>query len=57
MQTSPERLHSHSFKGILASESYDMTRTAVESTLMAILGRMAIETKREITWDEMMRSA
>ncbi len=45
------------FKGILAGESYDMTRTAVESTLTAILGRMAIETKREITWDEMMRSA
>jgi len=45
------------FKGILAKESYDMTRTAVESTLTAILGRMSIETKREITWDEMMRSA
>jgi myo-inositol 2-dehydrogenase/D-chiro-inositol 1-dehydrogenase len=45
------------FKGILAGESYDMTRTAVESTLTAILGRMAIDTKREVTWDEMMRSA
>lgn len=28
-----------------------------ESTLTAILGRMAIEMKREVTWDEMMRSA
>jgi myo-inositol 2-dehydrogenase/D-chiro-inositol 1-dehydrogenase len=45
------------FKGILAGESYDMTRTAVESTLTAILGRMATDTKREVTWDEMMRSA
>jgi predicted dehydrogenase len=45
------------FKGILAKEEYDMTRTSVESTLTAILGRMAIETKREVTWDEMMRSA
>ena len=45
------------FKGILAGERYDMTRTAVESTLTAMLGRMAIETKREVTWDEMMRSA
>lgn len=45
------------FRGILAGESYDMTRTAVESTLSAILGRMAIETKREVGWDEMMRSA
>jgi predicted dehydrogenase len=45
------------FKGILAGESYDMTKTAVESTLTAILGRIAIETKRDVTWDEMMRSA
>lgn len=45
------------FKGILAGESYDMTKTAVESTLSAILGRMAIETRREVSWDEMMRSA
>jgi predicted dehydrogenase len=45
------------FEGILKGESYDMTKTAVESTLTAILGRMSIETKREVTWDEMMRSA
>ena len=45
------------FKGILAGEALDMTKTSVESTLTAILGRTAIETKREITWDEMMRSA
>jgi predicted dehydrogenase len=45
------------FKGVLAGEALDMTKTSVESTLTAILGRMAIETKREVTWDEMMRSA
>jgi predicted dehydrogenase len=45
------------FKGILAGERYDMTKTSIESTLTAILGRMAIETKREVTWEEMMRSA
>ena len=45
------------FKGIAAAEPYDMTRTAVESTLTAILGRTAIETKREVTWDELLRSA
>lgn len=45
------------FKGVLAGEALDMTKTSVESTLTAIMGRMAIETKREITWDEMMRSA
>lgn len=45
------------FKGILAGEALDMTKTSVESTLTAILGRMAIETRREVSWDEMMRSA
>ncbi|MFN7933891.1 MAG: Gfo/Idh/MocA family oxidoreductase [Bryobacteraceae bacterium] len=45
------------FKGVLAGEALDMTKTSVESTLTAIMGRMAIETKREITWDEMLRSA
>ncbi|MBM3783481.1 MAG: Gfo/Idh/MocA family oxidoreductase [Acidobacteria bacterium] len=30
---------------------------AVESTLTAILGQMAIDARREVTWDEMMRSA
>ena len=45
------------FQGILKGETYDMTRTAVESTLTAILGRTSIELKREVTWDEMMRSA
>jgi hypothetical protein len=45
------------FKGILANEPLDMTRTSVESTLTAILGRTALDTKREVTWDEMMRSA
>ena len=45
------------FKGILNRESYDMTRTAVDSTLTSILGRMAYETKREVTWEEMLKSA
>lgn len=45
------------FKGILAGEALDMTKTSCESTLTAILGRMAMETKREVTWDEMMKSA
>ncbi len=29
---------------------------AAESTLTAILGRMAMESRREVTWDEMMRT-
>ena len=30
---------------------------AVESTLTSILGQMAIDKRREVTWDEMMKSA
>ena len=30
---------------------------AAESTLTCILGQMAIDSRREVTWDEMMRSA
>lgn len=45
------------FKGILAGEAIDMTKTSCNSTLTAILGRMAIDTRREVAWDEMLRSA
>jgi myo-inositol 2-dehydrogenase / D-chiro-inositol 1-dehydrogenase len=45
------------FKGVLKGEALDMTKTSIESTLTAIMGRMAIETKREITWEELMRTA
>ena len=30
---------------------------AAESTLTSLLGQMAIDRKREVTWDEMMKSA
>ena len=30
---------------------------AAESTLTAILGRMATDARREVTWEEMMKSA
>jgi myo-inositol 2-dehydrogenase/D-chiro-inositol 1-dehydrogenase len=32
------------------------TMEAAESTLTAMLGRMAVETKRAVTWEEMMRA-
>ena len=44
------------FKGILSGDALDMTLTSCNSTLTAILGRMAIQTQREVTWDEMLRS-
>jgi len=45
------------FKTILAGKVIDMTQTSCNSTLTAILGRIAMQTKREVTWDEMMKSA
>jgi hypothetical protein len=31
--------------------------TGAESTLTAIMGRMAVDERREVTWDEVMKSA
>jgi len=45
------------FKTIADGKVIDMTRTSCDSTLTSILGRMAMETRREVTWDQMMRSA
>ncbi len=42
---------------IVTNTPYSMAKSSAESTLTAILGRMAIEKRREVTWDEMMRSA
>jgi predicted dehydrogenase len=44
------------FKSIVEKKPIHMWKTSGESTLTAILGRMAIELKREVTWDEMMHS-
>jgi len=47
----------HFFGCIKQDKPIDMTRTSCDSTLTAILGRMALETRREVSWEEMMRSA
>ncbi len=47
----------HFFDKILAGEPYNMTSVAVEATATSILGRMAYEYQREVTWEEMWRSA
>jgi hypothetical protein len=31
--------------------------SGAESTLTAIMGRMAVDQRREVSWDEMMKSA
>jgi len=42
---------------ILAGKPRNMAFDAADSTLTSLLGRMAIETQHEVTWDEMLRSA
>ena len=44
-------------ESIVSGKPYNMAPIAVESTLTALLGRMAYEFEREVTWDEMFRSA
>ena len=45
------------FTSILESKPYSMAQIAADATLTSILGRMAYQSKREVTWDEMLRSA
>jgi len=45
------------FASIVEGKPFSMAIDAAESTLTALLGRMAIEQRREVTWDEMLRSA
>ncbi len=45
------------YKSIVEKNPHNHTKRAAESTLTSILGRMAYQKKREVTWEEMMRSA
>jgi myo-inositol 2-dehydrogenase/D-chiro-inositol 1-dehydrogenase len=45
------------FKSIVERRPYSMATNAAEATLTSLLGRMAYETRREVTWDELLRSA
>jgi len=42
---------------ILAGKPRNMAFDAADSTLTSLLGRMAIETRREVTWEELLQSA
>ena len=44
------------FRSIVEKKPFSMAPGAAEATLTALLGRMAYETKREVTWEEMLRS-
>lgn len=45
------------FGSIVDGKPLNMAMSSAESTLTAILGRMACELRRPVTWDEMMASA
>lgn len=45
------------FTSILEKKPYQMAKEAAESTLTSLLGRMAYEKKREVTWQELLKSA
>jgi predicted dehydrogenase len=42
---------------IINKKPYNMAQMAADATFTSILGRMAYQKKREVTWDEMMKSA
>jgi hypothetical protein len=47
----------HFLECIVANKPEHHAASAAESTLTSLLGRMAVETGREITWEELLRSA
>ncbi len=45
------------FTSMVEHKPYSLATAAAEATLTSLLGRMAYEQKREVTWDELLRSA
>jgi predicted dehydrogenase len=45
------------FKSIVEKKPYNLAKEAGESTFTSLLGRMAYETKREVSWDDLLRTA
>jgi hypothetical protein len=45
------------FTSIVERKPHHMWKSSADSTLTAILGRMAIEQKREVSWEHMWNSA
>jgi len=44
------------YKSIVTGKPHNHAQDAADSTFTAILGRMAVDLKREVTWEEMLRS-
>lgn len=47
----------HFFTSIIERRPFSMAMSSAASTLTSLLGRMAYESRREVTWDELLRSA
>jgi myo-inositol 2-dehydrogenase / D-chiro-inositol 1-dehydrogenase len=47
----------HFFTSILEKKPYNLTQAAADATFTSLLGRMAYQTKREVTWDELLKTA
>lgn len=45
------------FKSIVERKPYNLSKEAAEATLTSLLGRMAYQTRREVTWDELLKTA
>lgn len=45
------------FQSIVDKKPYNLAHPAADATFTSLLGRMAYEQKREVTWDELLRSA
>ncbi len=45
------------FKSIVEHKPYNLAQAAADATFTSLLGRMAYEQKREVTWDELLKSA
>ena len=45
------------FQSIVDHKPYNLAQAAADATFTSLLGRMAYQTKREVTWDELLKSA
>ena len=47
----------HFYQSIIDHKPYSMAQIAADATFTSLLGRMAYQTKREVTWEELLRTA
>ena len=46
----------HFFTSILEKKPYNLAQAAADATFTSLLGRMAYQTRREVTWEELLKS-